>query len=468
MTTKTTTRIHDVRPPKRRGYVDPRELRSFIPRYEGEEWVDVEFPRQAEFWPKFSGDALIELSGDDYDDASRATIRRYAAEKPWIWPDERICFLCDIHADTDAFFRSLVATGGVAKTGPNDDEFELTETGRRSRFVIGGDCFDKGPSNLRLLRALRRLIDTGATVEILAGNHDLRALLGFAYAGSHDVKLAHLFARMGRKSVPLFREIFDEYLQEVPESSFLSDEEVRERLFPPESWFEEFPAAVRHLVLEEKIEKEVRRIREKMIELTVQCRDSGMTLGMVHAAFEKARELFLSPDGEFHWYFERTRLAWRAGSFLFIHAGVDDKVARWIRHEGIDGLNQRFWQLMSRDLFELYHGPIGNTFRTKYRPEDLPFTETGVQDMHASGIYAIVHGHRNITRGQRLAIRAGLLNFECDASVDRNTRRICALEGPGGATVIFEPRGAIVAISTDYPYAKVFQSSKLLSLTVTV
>ena len=457
----TKTQAEKTRAPRR------EHLGAFIPAYAGESWIGTQFPREAEFWPKFSTQDLVDLSGDDYD-TSREDVRRYAGDKPWIWPSERLAFLCDVHADTDAFFRSLVATGGLEKTGPGDEDFQLTEVGRATRFVIGGDCFDKGPSNLRLLRALQRFIEAGANVEILAGNHDLRALLGFAYAGSKDPKFAHLFVRMGRKSIPLFQEIFDEYLQDSPAESFLPDDEVRAQLFPPESWFSDFPNTVESLIRPQKIEKEVRRIREKMIELTQQCEASGMSLGMVHAAFEKARELFLRPGGEFHWYFERTRLAWRSGSFLFIHAGVDDKAARWIRHEGLEGLNQRFWQLMNRDLFELYHGPIGNTFRTKYRPEDLPFTEQGVKDMQAGGIYAIVHGHRNIERGQRLVPRAGMINFECDASVDRNTRRLLGLSGPGGAAVIFDPRGAIVGVSTDYPYAKVFESSRLLNVTATV
>lgn len=443
------------------------DLRAFVPVYHGEEWIGARFPNEAESWPKFSTQQIVELSGDDYD-TSRDAVREYAGDKPWVWPRERLAFLCDIHADADAFFRSLVATGGIEKTGAGDDDFRLTEVGHHTRFVLGGDCFDKGPSNLRLLRAVRAFLDTGAKIEILAGNHDLRALLGFAYAGQTDVRFAHLFVRMGRKSIPLFREIWDGYLTDLSRSSLLSDAQVRERLFPPERWFAEFPEAVASVVPPEKIEKEVRRIREKMEELTLGCREAGMSLGMVHAAFEKARELFLRPGGEFHWYFERTRLAWRAGSFLFIHAGVDDQVARWIRSEGVAGLNQRFEQLMSRDLFDLYHGPIGNTFRTKYRPEDFPLTVEGVRDMQAAGIYAIVHGHRNIERGQRLVPRAGMLNFECDASVDQNTRQLHGLSGPGGAAVVFDPRGAVVAVSTDYPYAKVLESSRLLDVTLTV
>jgi hypothetical protein len=55
-----------------------------------------------------------------------------------------------------------------------------------------------------------------------------------------------------------------------------------------------------------------------------------------------------------------------------------------------------------------------------------------------------------------------VLNFECDASVDCNTRRSAGLEGPGAATVVFEPSGYIRAISTDCPVIKDFDAARVL------
>lgn len=436
-----------------------------LPVYRGAEWIDIALPMDVEAWPKFGSRRLLEVSGDDYD-ISREEVKEYAAGKPWIWPDRDIYFLCDIHADTDAFFRSLVASGGVAKTGPGDGDFELTPEGREATFVIGGDCLDKGPCNLRLLRIIRKLITAGADIEILAGNHDVRALVGFAYAGRKEPHLAHLFVRMGMKSITLFKEVHDAYLEEGGSSANLpGDEEVRHLLFPDESWFHEFPSAVSYLVPEAKIRKEVRRIREKIVEFTARCKEVGLTLGMVYEAFRRTKEIFLKPGGEFHWFFERMTLARKAGSFLFIHGGVDDQVAGLLRRRGIEGLNARFKELMEENLFELYHGPIGNTFRTKYRPEDYPFTTQGVRDAHYAGMYAIVHGHKSIRRGQRVVLRNGMLNIECDASVDVNTRRSFGLEGPGGAVTIFRSDGTIVAISSDYPYAKILDAAAVLETT---
>jgi hypothetical protein len=73
---------------------------------------------------------------------------------------------------------SLVASGGIEKTGKPDEAFRLTDAGRSALFILAGDCFDKGPENLRLLRVLRLLMDRGARMHLLAGNHDVRILLG--------------------------------------------------------------------------------------------------------------------------------------------------------------------------------------------------------------------------------------------------------------------------------------------------
>jgi hypothetical protein len=144
---------------------------------------------------------------------------------------------------------------------------------------------------------------------------------------------------------------------------------------------------------------------------------------------------------------------------------VDDTVARVLGSEGVEGLNQWYHRLFEADLFELYHGAIGNAFRTKYRDIDYPLTPAGVSELHGAGIYAIVHGHRNILHGQRLTLRQGVLNFECDASVDRNTRALEGLAGPGGAVVTFLPTGRIRAISTDYPFIKDFDPARVFQFT---
>ena len=437
----------------------PAPRNAYVPRYQGVEFCEMPLPVTAEPWPKFDGHRLRDLANDHYD-AATEQLRARIGRKPFIWPNRTMYFFSDIHADADAWRRSLIASGGVRWLGPGDDEFELTDDGKAALFVIAGDCFDKGPSNLRLLRAIRHLIDKGADVEILAGNHDLRTLVGLAYLGRKEPRLAHLFVRMGKKTMPLFQEIRREYLG-PDERSDLSEAELAAALFPDEAWFAEFPAVAKGLVPDKKIGKELARIREKMVELPRKCEQLGMTLAHIHRAAEKARELFLEPGGEFHWFFERMDVARRWGSFLLVHAGVDDVTAKLLAEHNVSGANTWFQRLLADDPFELYHGPVGNMFRTKYREIDHPFTETGVQHMYEAGLYGIVHGHQNILRGQRVLMREGLLNFECDSSVDVNTRRIEGLHGLGGAVVVFRPDGVALGISADYPHVKVFDAARI-------
>lgn len=410
-------------------------------------------PTRTQDWPLSS--AALQEQYRDADEASLEEVRRYAADKAWRWPSRPLFFLCDLHADADAFLLSLTASGGAERTGAGDRDFRLTDSGRQGRFIIGGDCFDKGPDNLRLLRCLKQLIDLGADVSILAGNHDLRTYLGLCYAGRRETKLEHLFVRMGKKAMPLFLEVRDALRREGHrDAPLLDDDEARRHLFPTADWYRAFRAEAAPLMSVAKLEKELSSIREKQSELEAACDGLGMTLGELYAAVQHARHLFLHRDGEFAWYFSRMRLALQEGSFLFIHAGVDDTVTRVLHRGGVPALNAWYRRLFEGDLFELYYGPLGNSFRTKYRPTDLPLTERGVADLHGAGIYAIVHGHRNIRRGQRLTLRAGVLQLECDASVDRNTRALEGLAGAGGAAVIFQPHGGIRAVSTDYPFIK--------------
>ncbi len=430
---------------------------KWIPSYRGQEWLGGSLPERLEDWPSLSRGAAQSLG---WTEATKDSVREYSAGKPWIFPDTAHHFLCDIHADTDAFFLSLVAAGTVERTGPNDADFRLTAAGKQATLVLGGDCLDKGPNNLRLLKAIRQVRDAGANLKLLAGNHDVRAFVGFSYAGQKDPRVAHLFIRMGKKSIPLFKEIRDTYLA-GDLGSLPSDDEVRARLFPGEDWFEKFPEAVRGILAPARIRKELRRIREKIEEFQVCAREQDLSLGVISRAMDKARQLFMDPQGEFHWFFRDMELAYRAGSFLFVHAGVDDTVAELLAEGGVPLINRHFENLKRNDLFTLYHGPVGNVFRTKYREGDFPLSRWGVRALHRSGIYAIIHGHRNVLKGQRVVFRQGMLNFECDSSVDSGTRKLEGLEGPGGAATILSPDGRVVGISTDWPTVKAFQGSEL-------
>jgi hypothetical protein len=407
-------------------------------------------PTRSEPWPLASASPRRNPAT-----ASLEEVRRYAAAQVWRWPSHPIIFLCDLHADTDAFLLSLLASGGIERTGAGDTDYRLTDRGREATFIIGGDCFDKGPANLRLLRCLKHLIDMDADVSILAGNHDLRIYLGLHYAGRRETRLQHLFARMGKKSVALFAEIREAGRQAGEwRGPWLEDAEVRRRLFPDAAWYAEFETHAAGFISPLKLKGEVERIAKKCRAIELACRRLGLGLGELYAALARAQHMFLQPRGEFAWYFERMTLARQEGSFLFVHAGVDDSVARLLESGGVPALNSWYRRLFATDLFQLYHGPVGNVVRTKYRDIDPPLTPGGVAALHLAGVHAIVHGHRSLPDGQRLTLRGGVLHFECDASVDCNTRAREGLLGPGGAAVIIQPDGVVQAISTDYPSIK--------------
>ncbi|MEN8179758.1 MAG: hypothetical protein ABFS39_14245 [Pseudomonadota bacterium] len=99
--------------------------------------------------------------------------------------------------------------------------------------------------------------------------------------------------------------------------------------------------------------------------------------------------------------------------------------------------------------------------RTKYREVDMPLTHKGVRLIHEAGIHAIVHGHDNRRHGQRIMVCKGMVNFECDATIDRNTRKKEGLTGCGAAVTIFHPDKLVMGVSTDYPFIKVFDPASL-------
>lgn len=432
-----------------------------LPRYHGKQWITARLPEAGQLW------LLGKNKSARKERSHRGTLARAfrtaIEERPWKWPGRTVYFFSDLHADTDAFIASLVASGGFRKTGPADKDFRLTRAGRKARFLIGGDCFDKGPSSLRLLRMIRMLMDAGADVKLLAGNHDIRMLVGIrSLELAPDPRTEHFFIRMGPKAIPFLKEICDEYLQGKNSLKDIPDSRTcRRRLFPRKRWFREFPRLARWDMHEQLLQRELQRMQKKYAVFEKSCARSGLSMRMVYAAALKWRALFLQPKGEFHWFYRRMKAVHRERSFLFIHAGLDDRSAALIRDKGIRHLNRLFREQLGQDLFDFYYGPVANIVRTKYRDADRPLTRRGTRLIHGKGIHAIVHGHVNQHHGQRIMLRKGLLNFECDATVDRNTRRRDGLKGAGAAVTIFHRDRVVMGISTDYPYIKIFQPEAL-------
>ncbi|MDX8409059.1 MAG: metallophosphoesterase family protein [Mariprofundales bacterium] len=385
-------------------------------------------------------------------------------QPPWQWPQRPTVFISDIHADADALLASLVACGAIKKRGRGDHQFKLTAQGREMCFVFGGDFFDKEPGNLRLLRLVRNFLDRGARLRLLAGNHDLRVLFGMRSVGnSADPCNGHFFVRMGAKAIPLLCEIRDGYLDSKHAlRSIPSREQCRERLFPAPIWWQQFPQLASWVMPPQAIDREMRKVRDKVANFEQQCAKAGLSLQQVYAAALKWQQLFLHEAGEFHWFFDRLRLAYRKGSFLFVHAGIDDRIAAMLKETDTRCINRLFHQQIQGSPFEFYYGPVANIVRTKYRNVDMPLTRSGARLMHEAGVYAVVHGHRNLCHGQRIALRQQVLHFECDVTLDCGSRRKEGLHGAGAGATIIHPNGEVLGISSDDDKIKRFQPTAMM------
>jgi len=438
-------------------------VKSFkrIPEYCGKSWLHTHLPDEAMDWTHGNHKSIEEVTKQA---DLISVLTDLNKSKVWRWPKRKHYFFSDLHADADAFAASLVACDGIKKIGPKPTDFVLNHSGKNANFIIGGDCFDKGPSTLELLRTIHYLKKQGARVRILAGNHDVRVLFGMLSANrNNDVFNEHFFIRTGEKIIPLLKEIWDQYLKNgnglkgVP-----SVTECKRHLYPRKSWFKEFPKAAQGKLSSPQIKRELDRLHRKYNRFEGRCKSEDMNLRHVYAAVEKWKELFLAPGQEFSWFYKYMRLGYRSGSLLFIHAGLDNEIASLLHTGGVKKLNRIFKDALFESPFNFYYGPLCNTIRTKYRDVDHPFTEKGARCVRDAGISALIHGHRNLYHGQRIALRHSILNFECDTSLDKNTRKKEGVPGPGAAVTIIEPNGCILGISSDYPYIKVFDPDKTL------
>lgn len=436
---------------------------SLIPKYHGKRWIRGGLPEASQPWQLGKGKSVGKDRANHR--AISEALQKAVSHQSWKWPKRPIYFFADPHADIDAFNASLVASGGIKKTGKGMTDISLTKAGRKALFIIGGDVLDKGPSNLRLLRGIRKLLDTGAKVKLLAGNHDVRLLMGIrAMVLERDTRTEHLFVRMGPKVVPLLKEIHDEYLagKKLPKD-IPGSRECKRKLYPSKHWFDEFPREAAWLMPEQTIKRELIRMRKKVNIFEDACAEAGLSMRDIYATALKCRELFVERGGEFHWFFNDMQLLYRDGSFLFIHAGFDDRFITTVEEESFNYQNQLYRRQIKHDLFEFYYGPLANTMRTKYRDVDMPLTRHGVERAYRQGVHAVVHGHRNVTHGQRIMLRRGMIHIESDITMDRNSRRKEGLDGYGIGVTIIRPQGQVIGISTDFPYAKVFEPEKLIN-----
>jgi len=429
-----------------------------LPHYHGEAWLRATLPTTVEPWLDGNKHLLRHRQGGSA--KTRDKIKQLLNDHAWQWPQRDICFISDLHADADALFDSLIASGGIEKTGAADDQFHLSKQGKKMLFIFGGDFFEKGPNNLRLLRAIKLVIDRGARVRILAGNHDVRVLLGMRSAGTaDDPRNGHFFIRMGKKAIPFLCEIRDNYLSHKGALNNVPDDQTCHKLLiPGRKWKHHFPQQAATAMAASSLARELKKIEQKSDRFVQQCAKVGLSLREAYAAASKWQQLFLSKKGEFSWFFKQMKLLYRKGSFLFVHAGIDDAFATSLHNRGVANLNRQFKKQLAASPFDFYYGAEANAIRTKYRTDDHHFTHKGSWMLHSAGIHSIVHGHRNLHRGQRIALRKSMLHFECDITLDAHSRINEGLTEFGAGATLIQPEGRILGISSDYQHIKLFET----------
>ncbi|QPM92528.1 metallophosphoesterase [Pseudooceanicola algae] len=388
-----------------------------------------------------------------------ACLERARHNGGWHWPTRPVIFVSDPHADAEGLLRSLGAAGVIRRDGC---AITLTDFGRRAQIVLGGDSFDKGPSNLDLLDALAALRDTGADLQILAGNHDLRMRMAIAALRGPRTPLSeHLFARMGRKILPALREVLDRYVTAADLAALPDEATCKARLLPGPDWSARFASAAAADLRPRVIRKEVTKLQEKLAKFDRDRARSGMSHRQILAAALKCHDIFFSPDGPYAWFFDRMEVVSRQGSVLFVHAGLCDSMCDLLASDGPDAVNAHYRAGAEVGSPAFYFGPLANLVRTKYRISDCRLTDAGVTALHRAGIHMVVQGHVNNHRGQRLLAKCGLLHLEGDVTLDRASRQLEGLEGIGaGATLIF-PSGDVIGLSRDYPRAKHFAPERM-------
>jgi len=368
----------------------------------------------------------------------------------WNAPKQDTAFFCDIHADAPAFLRSLERAGFIEQNVTLDN-LRFTAYGLSTRIIIGGDCFDKGPSTLGLLRLINKILTIKPDTILLAGNHDVRFLAGLlALKKPYSPLESHFFGRMGKKAIALLAEIYHEN-GDHPNPEY-------QAYFVDSKWSKAFNLRAKKYLNKKIIKKEILDLHAKQDKMNQAWLKRFNSREQLDHAVSWAVELFLTPQGEFYNFFRQLKLLHTEGCFLFSHAGIDDCLANMIHQGKMDQINLTFQhKLHQSSLFDIYYGALGNAFRTKYRAYDWPFTAKGAQQLKAKGIFALVNGHRHHLNGQQLLVKNGLLNFECDTQLNCHCRAKDSMQTEGWSATIFKQDGSVMAISSDHSPLKVFQ-----------
>ena len=96
----------------------------FLNQYFGKKWLRAKLPKQVQPW--IMGPYNKSVKRDNWISSIRQELREHLSFDSWQWPKRVVYFFSDMHADTDAFIDSLIASGGISSI---EDLEDLKEVG---------------------------------------------------------------------------------------------------------------------------------------------------------------------------------------------------------------------------------------------------------------------------------------------------------------------------------------------------
>ena len=108
---------------------------------------------------------------------------------------------------------------------------------------------------------------------------------------------------------------------------------------------------------------------------------------------------------------------------------------------------------------DMYHGTLGNCVRTRYRISDELLSDAGVQALEEAGLALLVHGHSDGSGsgsegGQQLSRLGGLIDLDCDVTINAHRRAMGGMEDVGAAAVLLQSSGLVCALSLDREHGR--------------
>ncbi|OGJ55494.1 hypothetical protein A3D88_04535 [Candidatus Peribacteria bacterium RIFCSPHIGHO2_02_FULL_52_16] len=283
--------------------------------------------------------------------------------------EKEVVCIPDIHGDVYAFEKSLQEAGYA------DADGILTAEGKKNHILLIGDLIDRGTTNLAVLAKIQNLEEQGATITVLAGNHDL-LMLDTLQTGNPDALGTWFGVFKDNGGMSVIREILRHREQ--------LKTDLQRKGIPVDAQCTWMPPVGQQTI--DFMSEKYHFAREDLRE----------ALGIAKALF--------TGNGPHASVFRNMKIMERVDDVLYVHAGVDETWANIFAHEGAEGANRTFSAMMqTKQLGKLMEGKeLGGIvwMRPTGRLNTVFLTLETARILRSRGIRAVVHGHTHLKDGQ--------------------------------------------------------------------